>query len=87
MLDGSELNEAKKHTGILVDHILIIDSRFTWWQCGKSYLCRLYDMLHMGLVDDVLCGREVLTELPHLVQSWKAKLKDGSRYSGNLRLT
>ncbi len=81
MLDGNELNEAERLTGTYVDHVLIIDSRYTWWQCGKSYLCRLYDMLHMGLVDEVLCGREVITELPRLVQSWKAKSKDDPQQS------
>ena len=74
MLDGRELNEAENSTGTRVEHILIIDSRFTWWQCGKSYLCRLYDMLHMGLVDEVLCGREVVNELPRLVAAWRTKI-------------
>ena len=29
---------------------------YTWWQCGRSYLCRIIDMLHMGYVDEVLFG-------------------------------
>ena len=36
----------------------------------KSYLCRIVDMLHMGYVDEVLIGREILTRLPFLVKEW-----------------
>lgn len=36
---------------------------------GKSYLCRIFDMLHMGYVDvdKVLLGREVVEEMPRIV--------------------
>lgn len=51
-------------------HYLIIDAHYTWWTCGKSYLCRIVDMLHMGYVDEVLVGKEVLTRLPRLVKDW-----------------
>ena len=37
---------------------------------GRSYLCRMIDMLHMGFVDEVVFGREVLTRLPELVAEW-----------------
>jgi hypothetical protein len=37
---------------------------------GKSYLCRIVDMLHMGYVDEVLVGREVSALLPEIVKSW-----------------
>ena len=69
MLDGFELKEVAK-IGKRPHHILIVDSRYTWWLCGKSYLCRLVDMLHMGLVSEILFGREVVSELPRLVSSW-----------------
>ncbi|MGH9565995.1 MAG: DUF7687 domain-containing protein [Candidatus Angelobacter sp.] len=26
----------------------MVDSAFTWWVKGRSYLCRIVDMLHMG---------------------------------------
>lgn len=43
----------------------------TWWECGRSYLCRMIDMIHMGYVDEVVFGREVLTRLPELAREWK----------------
>lgn len=71
LLDGMEIEELREHEGIDVRHYLMIDSHFTWWVCGKSYLCRLVDMLHMGYVDEVLFGREVLNRLPKLVREWR----------------
>jgi hypothetical protein len=70
MLDGYELGEFHEHTGRRVLHYLIVDDRFTWWDCGRSYLCRLVDMMHMGLVDEVLFGREVLKRWPEIVRAW-----------------
>ena len=48
----------------------MIDDHFTWWDCGRSYLCRIVDMLHMGYVDEVLFGHEVIERLPALVKEW-----------------
>ncbi len=70
LLDGMELEELRQSEGIHVFHYLIIDSLFTWWDCGRSYLCRIVDMLHMGYVDEVLFGREVIERLPLLVDEW-----------------
>jgi hypothetical protein len=70
MLDGEELAELQEHEGIEVKHYLMIDDYFTWWTLGKSHLCRIVDMLHMGLVDEVLFGREVLTRWPEIVKEW-----------------
>lgn len=33
-------------------------------------------MLHMGYVDEVLIGREILTRLPFLVKEWIGHLAD-----------
>ena len=52
-----ELEELREHEGINIKHYLILDARYTWWDCGRSYLCRIIDMLHMGYVDEVLFGR------------------------------
>lgn len=73
LLDGMELRELEAATGRRIDHVLFVDARSTWWDCGRSYLCRLIDMLHMGLVDEVIFGREVLTRLPDLVSGWAAR--------------
>lgn len=70
MLDGMEFEELEQHAGKKVLHYLIVDDRFTWWDCGRSYLCRIVDMLHGGLVDEVLFGREVLTRWPEIVKGW-----------------
>ena len=70
LLDGMELEELDSRSEIRIKHYLIVDSAFTWWTCGKSYLCRIFDMLHMGYVDEVLFGREVVEELPRIVSEW-----------------
>ncbi len=72
LLDGFELEEARSASQQHIQHLLIIDSRFTWWACGRSYLCRLIDMLHMGFVDEILFGREVVQSLPRIVLEWVA---------------
>jgi hypothetical protein len=48
----------------------MVDAYFTWWVKGRSYLCRIIDMLHMGYVDEVLFGREVITRLPAIARGW-----------------
>jgi hypothetical protein len=65
-LDGLEILQSKSQTA----HILFVDDHYTWWTLGRSYLCRMIDMLHMGLVDEIVFGREVLTRVPQLAQSW-----------------
>ena len=71
MLDGLERSELKQNHNIQIHHTLFFDDRFTWWDCGKSYLCRLVDLLNMGYVSELIVGREVLTRLPELVEDWK----------------
>ncbi len=70
LLDGMELEELRGRESINIRHYLMVDSWFTWWNCGKAYLCRIFDMLHMGYVDEVLFGREVVEEMPRIVQEW-----------------
>ena len=65
-LDGYEFNEIYDRTGQQVYHVMFIDSHYTFWGQGKSYLCRFIDTLNMGLIvgKEVLTRwREVLTEL------------------------
>ncbi|MEX2308175.1 MAG: hypothetical protein WD738_11310 [Pirellulales bacterium] len=76
LLDGLELEELRQQ-GTDVKHYLMIDDRFTWWDCGRSYLCRIIDMLHMGYVDEVLFGKEVVERLPKIVKQW-VKLAKGT---------
>jgi hypothetical protein len=74
LLDGMEIEELLAAEKVNVLHYLIIDARYTWWNCGKSYLCRIVDMLHMGYVDEVLVGREVISQMPQIVKSWIKKM-------------
>jgi hypothetical protein len=68
LLDGMELEELFEHEKIEVKHYLMVDDEFTWWECGRSYLCRIIDMLHMGYIDEVLFGYEVVERLPAIVK-------------------
>jgi len=73
-LDGSELREVKENLNIHVEHYLILDDHFTWWTMGRSYLCRIIDMLHMGILTEALFGKEVVSRLPNIVQNWTKQL-------------
>ena len=70
LLDGLEIENLRDEEGIETKHYLMVDAYDTWWNKGKSYLCRIVDMLHMGYVDEVLFGREVVENLPAIVRSW-----------------
>ncbi len=71
LLDVMEMEELREHEGLHVLHYLMVDSHYTWWECGKSYLCRLIDMLNMRYVDEILFGREVVDRLPEIVKEWQ----------------
>lgn len=79
LLDGMELDELCEHEGIDVKHLLVVDAHYTWWSCGRSYLCRLVDMLHMGYVDEILFGYEVVERLPGIVRDWVRLYQKRSR--------
>lgn len=70
LLDGMELEEMVQETGVEVEHLLMVDAHYTWWVCGRAYLCRMIDMLHMGFVDEILFGGEVEERLPEIVKGW-----------------
>ena len=67
-LDGYELNDAEEQTARKTTHILFVDSYSTWWEQGKSYFCRLIDMLNEGSVDEIIFGYEVLTRWPEVLR-------------------
>ncbi len=81
LLDGMELAELYEHEGIKVLHYLMIDSHYTWWECGKSYLCRIIDALNMGYIHEVLFGKEIIARLPECVTEWVALLKKEDPFS------
>jgi hypothetical protein len=70
LLDGLELEELHQSENKKVFHYLIVDDHFTWWVKGRSYLCRMIDMLNMGYVDQVLFGKEVVNEIPEITKTW-----------------
>lgn len=75
LVDGMELEELEAESNRKIYHVLFVDAYYTWWNCGRSYLCRLVDMLHMGYVDEVIFGREVLRRLPVLARELKAQYR------------
>lgn len=68
-LDGYELNDISARSRRPIKHILFIDGYKTWWEDGRSYLCRIIDTLNAGLVDEVIIGREVLQRWPEVLRS------------------
>jgi hypothetical protein len=70
LLDGMELLDLKENGKIDCKHYFMVDGHFTWWNLGRSYLCRIIDLLHMGYLDEVLFGYEVVERLPGIVRSW-----------------
>lgn len=68
-LDGHELKDISNRTLSPIMHVMFVDGYRTWWEDGKSYLCRLIDILNEGLVDEVIVGREVLTRWPEVLRS------------------
>jgi hypothetical protein len=74
LLDGLELEELAVNENVKVQHYLIVDAYDTWWNMGKSYLCRIIDLLHMGLIDEALFGYEIVERLPSIVNQWVSRM-------------
>lgn len=70
LLDGMEVEELFEHEKIDVKHYLMVDAYDTWWKQGIPYLCRMIDILHMGYVDEILFGKQVIEELPRISKEW-----------------
>ncbi len=69
-LDGYERQDLKRGTGITIQHLVMMDAYKTLWVDGKPFLCRMIDILNIGHVDEILFGREVIRELPDIVDRW-----------------
>lgn len=85
-LDGLELRDIRASLGIHVDHVLVLDDHFTWWTKGRSYLCRIVDMLHMGILSEAIFGAEALTRVPALAREWKHRYETEYKADGPLTL-
>jgi hypothetical protein len=88
LLDGMELEELDAELAHLakgtprpkaIQHLLMVDAHYTWWIKGRSYLCRIIDMLHMGYVDEVLFGKEVVDRLPTIVKGWAMQYRKAAK--------
>jgi hypothetical protein len=75
LLDGYELAEVRRFLHRRISHYLMVDDFYTWWTLGRSYLCRICDMLHMGLLTEALFGKEVVDRIPQLVHNWIKQLE------------
>lgn len=66
-LVGIELRMFEDEVGVHVNHYAILDGKFQWG-ARKSDLRRAVDLLYSGLLDELIVGREVLTEWPRVVR-------------------
>lgn len=73
-LDGYERSDAEEQTGIPIQLTLFIDAYSTWMEQGKSYLCRIVDLLQRGAIDNLVVGAEVETAIPSIVAEWRIAL-------------
>ena len=69
-LDGFELEEMNLSTRLNVQHYLFVDGYSTYWLQGRSYLCRIIDMMHTGKVDEVIFGKEIIKAIPLICKRW-----------------
>jgi hypothetical protein len=65
-LVGQELRAFEDLHSVHVLHYVILDGR-EQWSHRRSDLRRAIDLLEMGLVDELVAGREVLAEWPRIV--------------------
>lgn len=63
-LDGFEINQLEEVLSHPIYHVFFTDAYDTWWIKGRSYLCRLIDALHIGLLDELIIGKEVVERWP-----------------------
>ena len=70
LLDGMEIEELATNEGVNLLHYLMVDSHYTWWKSGRSYLCRNGRHASHGL-----CGRGAI---------WLRSYRALAQHSGRL---
>jgi hypothetical protein len=65
-LVGQELRAFEALHGASVKHCVFLDGK-AQWASRRSDLRRAIDLLSMGLIDELIVGREVLSEWPRIV--------------------
>lgn len=66
-LVGTELRAFEDRHGVGIGHYVILDGR-SQWESRKSDLRRAVDLLYCGLVDELVVGREVISEWPRIMR-------------------
>ena len=66
-LVGQELRSFEDLHGIHVNHYVFLDGR-AQWSARRADLRRAIDLLSSGLINELIVGREVLTEWPRVVR-------------------
>jgi hypothetical protein len=77
-LVGQELRTFEDRGGPRIRHYAIIDGKEQWSYRGSD-LRRAVDLLCAGLLDELLVGKEVLTEWPRIVREMAPLVKETSR--------
>ena len=57
-------------------HFVILDGKESW-AARRADLRRAVDLLSMGLIDELVVGREILEEGPRIVRALCAQQKGG----------
>ncbi len=65
-LVGLELRAFQRRHGIHVRHYAILDGK-QQWAARRSDMRRAIDLLCMGLIDELIVGREIIDEWPRIV--------------------
>jgi hypothetical protein len=68
LLDGLELEELWLIEKVKVLHYLMVDDKFTWWDCGRSYLCRICFTWAMWMRSS--SGDRCFRRFPKVVKTW-----------------
>ena len=65
-LVGQELRAFEALHGVELAHYVVLDGK-AQWASRRSDLRRAVDLLCMGLVDELVVGREALTDWPRII--------------------
>ena len=74
-LVGTELALQERHSGVHVEHIAILDGKIQWSH-RRSDLRRAIDLLYCGLLDELILGREVMSDWECAVRRMWALVDD-----------
>lgn len=66
-LVGLEVRAFEEQFGIHVNHYAIIDG-LAQWTARKADFRRAIDLLYMGLLDELIIGKEILIEWPRIIR-------------------